>query len=106
LRSARRALLVALAMAWVAPAAADATATSHRVEPGDTLTSIALETLGDASLWPAIYLANRDQIKDPSRVYPGQLLSIPRVPPPEREAVRREAEELSRRPEAPTAPTE
>jgi nucleoid-associated protein YgaU len=47
------------------------------VAPGDTLAKIAERTLGDAALWPALYQANRDRIKDPSRVYPGQELSVP-----------------------------
>ena len=50
--------------------------------------------IGDASLWPALYIANRDQIKDPSRVYPGQELAIPDVAPADRAAVRREAKAL------------
>ena len=47
------------------------------VEPGDSLSKIAERTLGDAALWPLLYRANRDRIKDPARVYPGQRLSVP-----------------------------
>lgn len=36
------------------------------------------EVYGDPLLWPLIYRANRDQVKDPRRIYPGQILSIPR----------------------------
>lgn len=36
------------------------------------------EVYNDPLLWPAIYKANRDQIKDPRQVYPGQVLTIPR----------------------------
>lgn len=36
------------------------------------------EVYADPLLWPLIYMANRDQIKDPRRIYPGQILSIPR----------------------------
>ncbi|MBN2429106.1 MAG: DUF4398 domain-containing protein [Deltaproteobacteria bacterium] len=36
------------------------------------------EIYNDPLLWPAIYKANRDQIKDPRQVYPGQVLTIPR----------------------------
>jgi nucleoid-associated protein YgaU len=32
---------------------------------------------GDPTLWPLLYRANRDQIKDPSLLYPGQRLTIP-----------------------------
>jgi nucleoid-associated protein YgaU len=60
------------------------------VERGDTLAKIAERTLGDAALWPALYRANRDRIKDPARVYPGQELTVP--PPDEvRQAPRDEA---------------
>lgn len=46
----------------------------------ESLWSIAarIEIYADPLLWPLIYKANRDQIKDPRRVYPGQTLSIPR----------------------------
>ena len=64
------------------------------VREGDTLWTIASQEIGDPTLWPALYLANRDQIKDPARVYPGQELAIPAVDPAERAALRREAEAL------------
>ncbi len=47
------------------------------VEPGDTLSKIAARELGHAGLWPLLYRANRDRIKDPERVYPGQELTVP-----------------------------
>ena len=65
------------------------------VEPGDSLSKIAERTLGDGALWPLLYRANRDRIKDPARVYPGQQLSVP-VPgdvPRAPRAERAEAEE-------------
>jgi nucleoid-associated protein YgaU len=49
----------------------------HRVQDGETLSSIAAIHFGNPHLWPALYRANRDQIRDPSRLYPGQTLSIP-----------------------------
>jgi nucleoid-associated protein YgaU len=60
------------------------------VERGDTLAKIAERTLGDAALWPLLYRANRDRIKDPARVYPGQELTVP-VPEAAPEAPPREA---------------
>jgi len=66
----------------------------HVVRPGETLWTIAGDQIGDASLWPALYRANRDQIVDPHTVYPGQRLAIPEVDPASREAVRREARAL------------
>lgn len=66
----------------------------HTVAAGETLWTIAEQTIGDPTLWPALYLANRDRIKDPSRVYPGQRLAIPEIEPAKRAALRREAAEL------------
>lgn len=52
----------------------------YRVGSGETLWTIAAQqaVYGDPLLWPLIYQANRDQIRDPRQVYPGQSLSIPR----------------------------
>ena len=51
----------------------------HRVEPGETLWSIAAQSdvYADPYLWPLIYKFNRDQITDPSMIYPNQILQIP-----------------------------
>jgi nucleoid-associated protein YgaU len=81
-----------LTMALAASAAADLEL--YQVRRGDTLWSIAEVVLGDASLWPALYRANRDRIKDPRHVYPGQRLSVPGVEPGEVREIRREAETL------------
>ncbi|RIL05224.1 MAG: hypothetical protein DCC71_11125 [Proteobacteria bacterium] len=86
-RVARLAALGALALL----AAAATPGALHEVRPGDTLTAIAAARLGDASFWPALYRANRDQIRDPARLYPGQKLAIPALSPAEREALRRQA---------------
>jgi len=52
----------------------------YTVRRGETLPQIAArnEIYNDASLWPIIYRANRDQIRDPKRLWPGQVLKIPR----------------------------
>lgn len=49
----------------------------HVVKEGESLWSIAESVAGDASLWPALFRANRDQIGDPSVLHPGQRLAIP-----------------------------
>jgi Tfp pilus assembly protein FimV len=63
---------------------------THEVRPGETLWTISAEELGDGALWVAVYRANRDQIKNPKVLHPGQKLAIPTVEPSEREALRRE----------------
>jgi nucleoid-associated protein YgaU len=49
----------------------------HVVQSGDTLSKIAQKYYGDASLYPKIFEANRDQLSDPNRISPGQKLRIP-----------------------------
>jgi LysM repeat protein len=50
---------------------------SYTVVKGDSLSKIAKRVLGDASLWPRIYEANRSIISDPDLIHPGQVLTIP-----------------------------
>jgi len=54
---------------------------SYTVRRGETLPQIAAraEIYNDSTLWPLIYRANRDQVRDPKRLWPGQVLSIPRL---------------------------
>lgn len=53
---------------------------TYTVSEGELLWTIAKrpDVYGDPLLWPLLYQANRDQIKDPRKVYAGQTLSIPR----------------------------
>jgi nucleoid-associated protein YgaU len=72
----------------------------NHVEVGEeeTLASISArkEVYQDPSLWPLIYKANRDQIKDPRQIFPGQILLIPRDKSSEEmDAARLEAKELN-----------
>jgi LysM repeat protein len=46
----------------------------------DCLWRIAQKVYKDAAYWPAIYIANRDQIKDPDLIFPGQKFVIPPKP--------------------------
>lgn len=52
-------------------------ARTYTVARGDTLSQIARDHYGNASQWRAIFAANRDQIDDPDRIFPGQVLKIP-----------------------------
>lgn len=49
----------------------------YTVASGDTLSHIAERFYGKASGWNTIYQANRDQIDDPDKIFPGQTLRIP-----------------------------
>jgi nucleoid-associated protein YgaU len=61
------------------PIAGSGTAGTYIVVKGDSLSKIAKEQYGDASKWRKIYEANRDLIKDPDLIYPGQSLRIPQA---------------------------
>jgi nucleoid-associated protein YgaU len=50
---------------------------SYTVVKGDSLSKIAKHLYGDAQKWRKIYDANRDQIKNPDLIYPGQTFTIP-----------------------------
>ena len=54
--------------------------TSHTVVKGECLWWIAeyKQIYNDPFMWPLIYKANRDKIKDPDLIYPGQVFRIPR----------------------------
>jgi nucleoid-associated protein YgaU len=52
---------------------------SYTVEKGDTLSHIAQAHYGRASKWRAIFDANRDQLDDPDKIQPGQVLTIPAI---------------------------
>jgi nucleoid-associated protein YgaU len=52
-------------------------ARSYTVKPGDTLSKIAKEHLGDANAYMRIFNANTDQLTDPDKIKPGQVLKIP-----------------------------
>jgi len=50
------------------------------VRKGDSLWWISKykDIYNDPYLWPIIYEANKDVIRNPKRIYPGQELDIPR----------------------------
>jgi len=50
---------------------------TYTVKAGDTLSKIAKQYLGDANAYMDIFNANKDQLKDPDKIQPGQVLKIP-----------------------------
>jgi len=55
----------------VAPAA------TYTVKAGDTLSAIAKEHLGSAGAYMKIFELNKDQLTDPNKIKPGQVLRLP-----------------------------
>jgi nucleoid-associated protein YgaU len=52
---------------------------TYTVKAGDTLSKIAKDHLGDANAYHAIFDANRDQLSDPDKIKPGQVLKLPQA---------------------------
>jgi len=50
---------------------------TYTVKSGDTLSKIAKEHLGNANAYMDIFNANKDQLSDPDKIKPGQVLKIP-----------------------------
>ena len=55
-------------------------AATYTVAKGDTLSTIAKNHYGKASAWRAVFEANRDTIEDPDRIFPGQVIKLPKLP--------------------------
>ena len=49
---------------------------TYTVKPGDTLSKIAKMHLGDANAYMQIFEMNKDQLSDPDKIKPGQVLKI------------------------------
>ncbi len=47
------------------------------VQPGNTLWEISNQAYGDGVLYVRLFEANKDKIRDPNLIYPGQVFSIP-----------------------------
>jgi nucleoid-associated protein YgaU len=65
------------AVAATPPDAASTFAKTYTVKPGDTLSKIAKEHLGNANAFMEIFNANKDQLSDPDKIKPGQVLKMP-----------------------------
>jgi nucleoid-associated protein YgaU len=50
---------------------------TYTVVSGDSLSKIAKKYYGDAKKWRRIFDANRDIIKNPDLIHPGEVLKIP-----------------------------
>lgn len=51
--------------------------TEYTVKKADSLWRIAGKVYGNPLKWPLIYRANKDKVKHPNKIYPGQVLTIP-----------------------------
>mgnify|MGYP003702776023 CR=1 FL=1 len=51
----------------------------YTIQRGDSLSKIALRYYGNAMKYPVIFEANREVIKDPDLIYPGQTIRIPKL---------------------------
>ena len=65
------------ASAVTAPAAT-VEVTYYEIKSGDTLSAIAKVHYGNANKYPLIFEANREVIKDPNLIFPGQVIRIMR----------------------------
>ena len=57
--------------------AAPAAPRTYTVVAGDSLSKIAKKFYGDGNTWNRIFEANRDTVKNPDLIHPGQVLKIP-----------------------------
>jgi nucleoid-associated protein YgaU len=57
--------------------AAAAALSTYTVQAGDTLSKIAKDRLGNANAYMQIFDANKDQLTDPNKIKPGQVLRLP-----------------------------
>ena len=71
---------IELPFARVAPSSVEVTTDQVIVQPGNSLWRIARRTYGRGISFTTIYEANRDLIRDPDLIYPGQVFDLPDLP--------------------------
>ncbi len=54
-------------------------ATFYTVQKGDTLSAISKKHYGDPNKYNAIFEANKPMLTHPDKIYPGQVLRIPKL---------------------------
>lgn len=52
---------------------------TYTTRKGDTLQKISRRFYGTTKKWPLLYKTNKDNLKNPDKIYPGQVLIIPEV---------------------------
>jgi nucleoid-associated protein YgaU len=62
-----------------AAAGTSGAAHTYTVKAGDSLSKIAKHELGDANAYMEIFNLNRDQLSDPDKIQPGQVLKLPQL---------------------------
>ena len=73
----KRLVAIILSISLCASLSITSFAVTYTVEKGDSLSLIAAKMLGDQRRWSEIYDANKQTIKNPQLIYPGQVLYIP-----------------------------
>ena len=68
---------IALPLQRAEPAEAALASGKLVVQPGNSLWRISRLTYGEGIRYTLIYAANRERIRDPDLIYPGQVLALP-----------------------------